>query len=239
MPLLLALLACAPDDTVVLKGSVYASRTSVSTLSGATVTLFDYDGERLDRVQTDLTGRFVARVPAGTNLFARIEAQGYVASLFPGVTGLEQELSIEDGALYGVTTAEHLALLDTWAGCPGLEPDGMLVVGEVRVWGIADPVTGESPTTAQGVVESQPLKGRGTEACYLDAETLVYDPAATRTGETGAFALAGLEPGIGDLAVSSEFATDAWVFEEYPLWVPPGDGPVVAPWYPAWVSWPF
>jgi hypothetical protein len=237
---LLALLAfgCATDHTVELGGIVVESKDSTAGLANATVTFVSDQGVPLDTVQTDDRGSFSAELPAGENVFARIDADGYVSSIFPGVIGIVPHQEVEGDALYGTSEAEHAALLAQWAGCPGLADDGFLVVGEMRVFGLTDD-TSNAPSVNTGTATLTPEEG-GTviDGCYLTDDGTAYDAGAERTGESGQWLVATTGPGNWALDVQYEFGADEWEGETYPVWAP-ADGPAVSPWYPAWVQFAY
>jgi hypothetical protein len=58
------------------------------------------------------------------------------------------------------------------------------------------------------------------------------------TGDSGAFGVLGVPPGLHDLQLEAAVAAEITTAEVYPLWIP--DRPdVVSPWYPAWLPFAY
>ncbi len=53
------------------------------------------------------------------------------------------------------------------------------------------------------------------------------------------FAVFGVGRGLHEVDVRYEFATDYWLGDVYPAWVPRKGEQVVLPMWPAWVQWQF
>lgn len=234
----LAVLGCT-DETVLLNGVVYESHDLLSpALAGAEIHVVDFDGTSLSTATADGGGRFETEVPGGIPVFVEVSAEGYSVTPFPGVIGLAPVQTVDDHALYGVSDAERADWLARFTGCPGADGDRAIVLGEMRIYGLEDPLTGESPTIGTGIVTV--TDGEQTEAagCYFDPAGERYDPAAEVTGDSGAFAVFGVEPGLHDLQLEGAVSETLSASEVYPLWIP--DRPnVVSPWYPAWLPFPF
>jgi hypothetical protein len=222
--------ACQEPEPVRMEGVVWsAPGRDAPPLADASVTFVDATGAVLDAVDAGPDGVFRARVPQGIEVFAEIRAEGYATTTFPGVTGLEEVFTVEDHALYGVSLADRDAEIARFEGCPGADGGGSLVVGEVRLYGLLDEL-GESPIVTTGIAGTGP-----NVSCYLDPDGVRYEAKADETGASGTFAIFGVEPGAGVLAVGYQPFPDVWTFEEYRLWIPDEDG-AVSPWYPAWVE---
>jgi hypothetical protein len=109
-----------------------------------------------------------------------------------------------------------------------------MVVGEQRIHGLTDGA-GESPTVNTGIATLRSVTGTAVlVGCYLTDDGAAYDPDAETTGASGAFLVAGAAPGQWDLEVEYEYAVDQWSASVYPVWLREG-GPIVSPWFPAWV----
>ena len=231
-PLIFA--SCTAEELVQLDGTVVEARDSTAPLAGAMVAFVDERGAPLGGATTDAYGDFAIELPAGTNVFVTIDAAGFVTSAFPGVIGLLPIQHVEGYTLYGVSTEEHDALLATWAGCPGLTDTGPIVVGEQRIFGLTDG-SGNSPSINTGVATLTSISDDTVlDGCYLTDDGTAYDPGAETTGASAAFLVAGAEPGPWELQVGYEYGIDQWSTSSYPVWLPDG-GPIVSPWYPAWV----
>lgn len=236
LPLLI--LACADDELVRLEGTVVESHGSTAPLPDATVAFVDDSGAPLGDAVTDAYGNFAIDLPAGANVFVTIDAVGFVTSVFPGVIGVQPLQKVEGYALYGVSAAEHESLLAVWSGCPGLTETGPLVVGEQRIYGLTDGA-GNSPSVNTGIATLLSADGSDSEeGCYLTDDGSAYDPTAETTGASGTFLVAGATPGPWDLVVEYEFGVDQWTTAIYPVWLP-DRGPIVSPWYPAWVPFAY
>lgn len=229
VPLILLLAACdgIPDE-VVLKGTVFAGPGASERLGGATLTSWTKDGERFGEATADDQGRFDLPAPVGDTAFVDVEAPGTVRSSFTGVTGIDRELIVDDGLIYGVPQA----LFDAWAGrfegCPGLG-EGGASFGEVRISNLVDPATGERPLVTTAVVTLEGPDDVVREACYLDDEGEAFDPEAEATGATGRYAIFGAPPGEHLLVVAYETAEGVWWTDSYPVRVTEGG---VVPMFP-------
>jgi len=230
------LAACNPIPKVVtLEGHVYSDREATDTLADATVQIRDLDGKRFDKATSNAKGRFSTTAPAGTYLFPIIEGEGLVPAAFMGLCGIDEVCEVEDGALYGVTADAWAAHEATFAGCPGVG-SGAGVVGEVRVWDLLDPDTGEHPTTNAAVVELwEESTGETWSACYLDEDGLAHDPEATRSGASAMFGLFGAPPGVYVLSVGLEVYPGGWTWDDSYIYVPETG---LAPRFPAYARFP-
>ena len=232
-PLIFA--SCAAEEFVQLEGTVVEAHDSTAPLADARVAFVDEVGVPLGETTTDGYGDFAIELPAGVNVFVTIDAEGFVTTAFPGVIGLLPTQRVEGYTLYGTSVEEHDLLLAIWDGCPGLTTKtGAIVVGEQRIYGLEDDA-GESPSVNTGIATLRSATGSAVlDGCYLTDDGTAYDPAAETTGPSGTFLVAGAEPGSWELEVQYEYGIDQWSAALYPVWLP-ADGPIVSPWYPAWV----
>ncbi len=232
-PLIFA--SCAEEEFVLLEGTVVEAHDSTAPLVDARVAFVDEVGVALGDTTTDGYGDFAIELPGGVNVFVTIDAANFVTTAFPGVIGILPTQRVEGYALYGTSVEEHDALLATWDGCPGLAATGAIVVGEQRIYGLEDD-EGESPSVNTGIATLRSATGSAVlDGCYLTDDGTAYDPGAETTGASGAFLVAGAEPGSWELVVEYEYGIDQWsTAPPYPVWLP-ADGPIVSPWYPAWV----
>lgn len=233
----LAILGCA-EETVTLNGAVYESHSPLSApLAEAEIRVVDFAGAPLGTAVADGEGYFEVVVPGGDAVFVEVTAEGYAVTPFPGVIGLDPVQSVEDHALYGVSDAERAAWITRFTGCPGADTDRAIVLGEMRLYGLVDPLTGGNPLIGTGKVRVSDGEDGVASGCYLDPEGGVWDPEATVTGESGAFAIFGVDPGLYDLHLEGVVSETVSATQVYPLWIP--DRPnVVSPWYPAWLPFP-
>jgi len=231
---------CSAAQTEVT-GRLLASRDAgAPPLEGATLTVVNRDnGAILDAADSGADGAFVLHVSQGTNLAVEVRGPELATATFPGVSGVEDRLELDDGTLYAVTLAELDAVRAQYAGCPGADSGGAVVMGEIRILELVDEITLEHPTTAVGRADTTAADGEQYIGCYLDDEGIAYDPERRVTGPSGQFANFGVPGGVHDLDVRYEFATATWLGVVYQVWVPPDEADVVAPWWPAWVHWQF
>lgn len=238
-PILAILAGCAPDESVALWGVVWDGPTGDSpSLPGAEVTVVDDAGEPLAAATTGEDGSFEVVVPGGYSVFVEVRRDGYATTTFPGVVGLADEQRIEDRAIYGLPVDVAEGLFSTFADCPVAAPQGGVVYGQVLIDGLADPITGGSPTVGTGIAT---VLGADEEArrdaCYFDWSGTVYERKFSRTGPSGQFAVFDVQPGVQTIQVEYEVAPGVWMEQAYPVWIP--DDPVVlSPWFPFLVPFP-
>ncbi|MBN2798921.1 MAG: hypothetical protein JXX28_07210 [Deltaproteobacteria bacterium] len=236
---LTALLIGCQAPEVVLSGVIPETRfADAGPLVGGTLSLRDAEGARYGQTTTAEDGSFSLGAPAGEAVFLEVSGgDALVAASFSGVTGLAETLALDpaDRLLYGLTAAELTAWRGRFAGCPGADAVGTAaVIGEVRVWELADEA-GEHPLVTKAWVELSAFSGARWTACYLDDDGLAWSEGATYTGQTGVFAVFGLPAGGYSMEVSylpHEEADPVTAWSE--LYLSAGG---VAPRFPAWVRW--
>lgn len=208
-------------------------------LSQGTVRIVDADGERYSETTTSRSGTFRALpAPAGETIFAEITGEGLGTTSFTGVSGLEDRMEVLPGTLYGWDLDELADLRQTFAGCPGASAPGGVVLGEVRVFGLSDPETGEAPLVGTAEVSVVGLEGAEIAGCYYTADGRGHDPEATQTGDSGAFVIFGVPSGVYTLSVVYSVFEEGDLATYTVLWMPEGDDAVV-PRIPTWVEFPF
>lgn len=229
VPSILLLAACdgIPDE-VVLEGTAFAGPGASERLAGAILRSYTVEGDPFGETVADDQGRFALPAPVGDTVFVDVEASGTVRSSFTGVTGIDRELVVDDGLIYGVSQALYDEWASLFAGCPGLGQGGASF-GEVRISNLADPVTGERPLVTTAVVTLEGPDDVVREACYLDDEGAAYAPDAEATGSTGRYAIFGAPPGEHLLVVAYETAQGVWFTDAYPVRVTEGG---VTPMFP-------
>lgn len=200
----------------------------------ASLTVLAEAGKQIGSSSTDAEGAFSLKVPAGERFHLLIEGEGHVTASFTGMSGLSETFKVPEGTLHGVTQTEADAWTAQFAGCPGIG-EGGAVIGEPRIEELVDE-EGEHPGVSSAVAELWDPRSEKViaTACYLD-ETGAYDPEAVNTGESGVFAIYGVEEGTYVLSVGLEVYPDAWTWEDTVVYVPDGG---VAPRFPAWVHFP-
>lgn len=232
------MIGCAPEPAIRLHGVVWdGSGAAAFPLPQASLEVRAEDERLLGRTRSDADGAFSITLHETGTVFVIVRKDGYVPTTFPGVVGLTEDQPVEDHALYGVRSTSLAAEEARFAGCPGVGEGGS-VGGEVRVFGLEDPVTGEAPLVTSGKARLLPADGGDDlPACYLDAAGEAVDPDAFWTGDAGAFGLFGVPPGVYALELRFEMSEDLYDVSTYPVLVldEPGSR---SPWYPAWVEFP-
>src|SRR5688572_3891045 len=170
--------------------------TKARPLEGANIRIVDDQGFVFDTAVSNSEGVFRVQAPRGEQIYAVIDGDGLVASSFTGVSGFENRLDAER-ALFAVSAEQVAEWEALYAGCPGLEEPGGLVIGEVRDMILVDDATDEHPTisTAKARTQSRPDDEGNTvrvEGCYLADDGTAYSAEADDTGPAGAYAIAGV-----------------------------------------------
>jgi len=228
------LLACDADEKVRISGQVWDSPDALSALPGVDVTARDLDGEVLLSTTTDATGAFSLQIGVQTTFFLHLESEGWVPTAFTGMTGLSPARS-PDGALFLRHPDDQAALDARFAHCPGVGAGGQ-VDGEMRLY-LGDTNAGveQLPLITTGHARAEDASGADVAGCYpLEGQPEgVTEPEST--GETGAFVVAGLEPGPARLTMGFELGEALGHADVYPVYIPEGG---VAPLAPAWITAP-
>ncbi|MFT4625844.1 MAG: hypothetical protein ACI8PZ_004515 [Myxococcota bacterium] len=235
IPILLALGACV-EGPVTMRGTVYSSSEATDGLARAEVVVLDAAGDKYSKAQAKQDGTFVVDAPYASDIVAEIRAEGFEPVAFPGVTGTDDVFRVGPGSLYGVTSDEHQAWRDLFAGCPGAADAGGAVFGELRVRELTEPGTDIHPLVKTGSVTVEMENGGLVKACYLDDDGALYDPDREQTGASGRFGLFGLPAGFGLMTVTYAYTPETSVVEETIVYVPKAG---ISPWFPAWASLPF
>lgn len=227
MWLVLALVGCSGEEIGEIGGVVLVGPGLFGpALTSGTVTILDETGAVFDEAELDGNGRFEATAPAGKRIHAVVDGPSMVPAGFTGTMGLGR-FEVPPGLLFAWPEAERDALADTWGGCAA---DGPVVLGEIRLFGVTDD-DGTSPVVTTGYAS---VRSGGSElpACYL-GESGAGDPEAEVTGDAGAFAVFGVQPGIVQLDYGYVVSGSTTVDADLELYVPEGG---VTPLYPAWVD---
>lgn len=238
--MLVWLAACTSEPEVTLSGVVWAGpRDDDPPLGNVAVEIVSEDGSSLGRTRADADGVFSLVIHEQGTVFSVLRKDGWATTTFPGVIGAVPEQAIEPHALYAVSLDAVAAEEARFAGCPGVGAGGS-AGGELRVFGLEDPVTGEAPLVQTGKASLTPASSPRDEldACYLLDDGTAWDPEAYWTGASGTFGFFGLAPDTYDLDLRFELSDELVETASYPVYIP--DDPVVrAPWYPAWIEFPF
>jgi hypothetical protein len=199
---------------------------------GEVATYFIWD-EEVDCVEADEAGRFSVIAPASSSFFVQTHATGRVQSSFTGWIGIE-DTELDPGVLWvrGVEDLDEIRA--EFTGCEGHDQAGAIVEGRVRVYLPVDEPVDALPIVTTASVTVMDQDGNTTEACYLDDDGN-SDPEATLTGETGRFAVFGLEEGLAWVNVAyivDDDFEEAW---DYPILLAENG---TAPMYPVLVALP-
>lgn len=231
-----ALLGCT-DPTVVVQGNVRADvAEDAPPFAGARLTLLNESGKKsLGTAKANAKGRFSAEIPGGITFHAIVDGDDHVPAAFSGVSGLNETFEVNEGVLHGLSQAEWDWWTTAFAGCPGVG-EGGAVIGIARTLELVDD-NGEHPSVNTGLAELyDPVKDEVVaQACYLDPETLTYDPEAGFTGESGLFGIFGVEEGDYVLSMGLEVYENSYTWDDTVVYVPDGGA---APRFPAWVHFP-
>ncbi|MBT3218671.1 MAG: hypothetical protein HN348_06230, partial [Proteobacteria bacterium] len=165
--LFIGLVACHTQESITIEGTILESREAdASPLAEATVKIREANGDLWDETSTQSSGAFSVLAPAGQNLFAEIRAADFVHASFNGLAGLSEVQPVGDGLLFGFSEAELQEWRDLFAGCPGADGGGGVVLGDIRVYGLQEEDTGEPPLVTTGYVTAVG-EDEEWEACYL------------------------------------------------------------------------
>ena len=224
------LTACGPEPTATLFADITDQDGNI--ISNPSIQVYDAKGDPYgDLIYGDSLGIFTADLPVEDTFYLVIKADGYETHSFTGKSGIG-EITTETGALWLRTPEIADAVRTQFSACPTTE--GSFVDGQARVYldGFDDlPVT---ITTATITVIN------GSEeysACYMpeiDPETGA-ETEAERTGESGEFAIFGLEPGLQQISLMTNMSGLQTEPYSYNIFVPE-DGSV--PKYPLLVPMP-
>lgn len=224
--LLLLALGCV-DTTEPIRGTIRVGPGTVSPpADGATLTIYDDDLELYSRTETAQDGTFSVEGPRGGTVYAEVHGPDFVRSGFVGAVG-QGPFDVPDGELFAWTNDAMDALRARYAGCAVQE--GGVIHGELRLFGAEG--DGGSPVLRTGFARLLTSDG-AIEACYLDDQGIGWNEGAFITGETGQYALFGVEPGLHRIEFGY-FIQEVPVLHELTVFVPE-DG--IAPQFPAWVD---
>jgi hypothetical protein len=221
--------ACAPGE-VTITGLVTEAPTRSEGLAGATLELRDEGFDLVDTTLTGPDGAFALTAPAVASIFLAVGGDGDAPTIvFPGQSGRAEEFRVPDGQLWRFPADDLAAWRARFAGCPGVDGEGGMVLGEVRL------DLGQEPLEAMGApVEAfgfarlrlpgaQPGETEGDiEACYLDEEGVAVDPDAIRVGTTGQFAFFDVPEALRVLVVGRFVGGGGSLVTETLVRVPPG-----------------
>lgn len=234
---ILAVFLCAACGTpdVVLRGKAndHAGDKSGPLAAGELI-LFDQDQQEHDRSTTGADGRFEVLAPEGELVFVQVDHPQGAPAYFTGQAGLDPVQDVPDDTWYGVPDWQRAGWEATFDGCEGIG-DGGLVIGQVHAFVPGIEVGPDTVVTAArvGILRSSVEEDR-IEACYLNDDG-VFDPEATRTGDSGMYAVPEVPPGRHMLLIEIEFAEGLFSPNSYTVWMP-ADG--VAPRFPSLVELP-
>jgi hypothetical protein len=221
-------------EEVSLSGTLTESAESTSApVTDGTVAALTLWEEETDCTTTNASGEFSLRVPASSSFYVQTSAPGRISTTFTGWSGIE-DLEIDPGVLWVRDADELDAIRSEFEGCEGAEAEGGIIEGEVRVYLPVEAELNELPLVTTATISAMDASSESISACYLDDDGL-SDPTAEITGETGRFAIFGLEPGTVWLTVAYTVTDGMEEESEYPLYMPSNG---TAPMYPVLVDLP-
>ena len=236
MWILMLIIGCVDPliTEVNLGGTLTESRGSDATpVESGTVATISLWGDEYDCASTDEQGVFSVQAPASSSFFVQTQSPGRVATTFTGWSGIDDQ-DLEPGVLWVRGQDELDAIQTEFNGCDRTVDEGASIEGEIRVYLPVEDSVDTLPLITTASVTFEDEDGNVTEACYLDDKGL-GDPSADVTGETGRFALFGLNAGIGLLTVSYAVTDDLEQVSEYLVLLPENG---TAPMYPLLVDLP-
>ncbi len=226
------LLGCtALPETIAMSGTVWdAPYGEGDIVGGAALDVFDSALEPVDSQTSDSDGHFTVSLPTGVPFYLAVAADAHVVTAFSGTAGIS-DLVAPDGYPWVAPTSWIDSLKATFAGCPGVEGDGVIVAGEVRAW-LSGFAYAEMPLVLTGAARVYAADETEYATCYLDDDG-VYSPDATETGATGRFAIFGVS--AGEIIVDVRYTDPSGTIPvELFQFLAPEDG--VVPLYPALVE---
>lgn len=172
-------------------------------LDGATVTIHDATGAAFDTAETSEQGRFRVEAPRATRIYAVFDREDYLPTSFTATSGTERRFpDIEEGTLFALSESNADEWRTLFAGCPGLEDEGGIMIGEMRASNLFSDETGENPIITTGEVLWITGDGQARGGCYLNETGTAYDANAQFTGETGLFLIPNVPAGVAVFVAS-------------------------------------
>jgi len=221
-------------SNVTLTGTLTQTNDSNSDpVSDGEVATYDGLGQEVDCTVASDLGEFSVSAPASSTFFVQTAGADRVRTTFTGWSGID-DIDIDPGVLWVRSADELDEIRGEFSECDRASLPGGIIEGEVRVYLPVEEPTDDLPlvSTAQASVEDQ--EGETIEACYLDDEGL-SSPDTEQTGDSGRFAIFGLEPGLTWLTVTYAVTDDLEESSEYPILLPENG---TAPLYPVLVDLP-
>jgi hypothetical protein len=232
------LFACTPEPSEVeVRTTIGADRDEdpEGVVPGAKIDIYDAGTQSFGHATAGDDGKVTLHLPFGGASFVVLHADGYLPTSY-SLGPFYDDGAILDRNLWLRSNGSQAALEKEFAsGCSSAGTDGgVSLEGEVRLYieGQTDLETLPLVTTAS--VTAYDTEGSPQPACYLDDEGKPSADAAT-TGETGRFAIFGVEAGTITLEVTYVFVTGDEPTNFY--FAVAEDGGAV-PYYPALVFGP-
>jgi len=204
-----------------LVGVIFAAHDSDEGLGGVTVTVNDEGNAPWDHVVTETSGAFTALAPRGSPIHVEVTGDGLVPLSFSGQSGLEEVFLVPDGVLYAMTTDEGAAWRSRFAGCPGADAGGGMIVGVIRIQ-LSEDTQDDLANVPEinGFAYAEGDDDVRHDACYLADDGLTYAPDADVAGKTGQFAIFGVEGGPFRLAIGRRLTSTSTTLTESFVYVP-------------------
>ena len=217
--MLWSFIACLSTPETQLTGTVFDS--SSTPVSQAKVVVHDQDGNMFSQANADPDGFFDVALPTLSTFFIVASAEGMPPQSFTGVSG-QGETTVPDGTIWLRQQQEINDRMAEFSQCSQTSMpmiDGQIVVG-IPGQSLADlPVV----TTASVVALNDDQDA--IAGCYL-SDT---EEPATQTGESGQYAVMGIEAGIHTLRVTVNYDENTVESFDHLIYVPEQGA---APMYP-------
>lgn len=220
-----------------LSGPITDTRGGGEPVAGAGVVVRDSNGTRYAETTTDDAGEFSVPVLAGQVFYLEAGAvdAGFAPTSYTGAAGTEP-LSVSEGDLWLRRSADLEAIRAEFAGCSPEELGGGVgvVEGEVRLYVAPQQEVDSLPLVTTASVTAYSNNGTAYTACYLD-DAGESAPDLEWTGETGRFAVFGVQEGPVSVLVEYDYGGTEPHADWFTFFVPAGG---VVPLYPALAGMP-
>lgn len=218
--LCLGLSGCVGSD-ITIAGIIFSAHDSDEGLGGVTVTVNDESNAPWDHVVTDAEGVFAALAPRGSAIHVEVTGDGLVPLSFSGQSGVEYLFAVPNGVLYAMSTDEAASWRAQFAGCPGADAGGGMIVGVIRLQLSSDTQDDlANVPEINGFAYAEGDDGTRHDACYLNDDGVALAPEADVAGKTGRFAIFGVEGGPFRMAIGRRMTSTSTTLTESFVYVP-------------------
>jgi hypothetical protein len=205
---ILLLLACTKDASKVeVRTTIGSDRDEdpSGVAAGAEIDVYDASTQAFSHAVADDDGAVTLELPFGNSSFLVLHADGHVPTSF-SLGRFYEDSSLPDATLWLRSESAVTALRDEFGpSCPNVtNTEGVLLEGQIRLF-IDGQDLSTLPLVTTASVTAYDSEGDTFLGCYLD-DAGKPSADATMTGETGRFAVFGVEAGTLFLEVTFEFA---------------------------------